>query len=104
MSAEKRNLPASIHQRLLNKAHETGQAFNELIQYYAIDRAMEILLKKDQERTNHRDEGDRQSFEGISHSHRADKPAGNFIGQELEGTLAMKAVGSRLQQMVSKCG
>lgn len=32
MSSEKRNLPASIHQRLLNKAHATGQAFNELIQ------------------------------------------------------------------------
>lgn len=38
MSADKQNLPASVHQRLLNKAHETGQAFNELIQYYALER------------------------------------------------------------------
>lgn len=40
MSPEKRNLPASIHQRLLNKAHAEGQAFNELIQYYAIERLL----------------------------------------------------------------
>ncbi|MFN8427714.1 MAG: nucleotidyl transferase AbiEii/AbiGii toxin family protein [Anaerolineales bacterium] len=38
MSNLKQNLPASIHQRLLNKAHETGRAFNELIQYYALER------------------------------------------------------------------
>ena len=38
MSSEKRNLPASIHQRLLNKDHATGQTFNELIQYYTIER------------------------------------------------------------------
>jgi predicted nucleotidyltransferase component of viral defense system len=40
MSETKRNLPASIHRRLLNKAHETGQAFNELLQYYAIERLL----------------------------------------------------------------
>jgi len=40
MSNAKRNLPASVHQRLLNKAHETGQAFNELLQYYAIERLL----------------------------------------------------------------
>lgn len=40
MSNDKRNLSASVHQRLLNKAHETGQAFNELIQYYAIERLL----------------------------------------------------------------
>ncbi len=40
MSAEKRNLPASIHQRLLNKAHETGRSFNELLQYYGIERLL----------------------------------------------------------------
>jgi hypothetical protein len=40
VSAEKRNLPASIHQRLLNKAHESGRALNELLQYYAIERVL----------------------------------------------------------------
>ncbi len=40
MSAEKRNLPASIHQRLLNKAHKSGRALNELLQYYAIERVL----------------------------------------------------------------
>ena len=40
MSNDKRNLSASVHQRLLNKAHETEQAFNELIQYYAIERLL----------------------------------------------------------------
>jgi len=40
MNAEKRNLPASIHQRLLNKSHETGQSFNELLQYYGIERLL----------------------------------------------------------------
>ena len=35
-----KNLPASIHQRLLNKSHETGQPFNELIQYYGIERLL----------------------------------------------------------------
>ena len=40
MNGEKRNLPASIHHRLLNKAHQTGRAFNELLQYYAIERLL----------------------------------------------------------------
>ena len=40
MSSEKRNLAASIHQRLLNKAHESGQAFNEVLQYYSIERLL----------------------------------------------------------------
>lgn len=47
MSSEKRNLPASIHQRLLNKAHATGQAFNELTQYYAIERLLYRLSVSD---------------------------------------------------------
>jgi hypothetical protein len=38
MNVEKKNLLASIHQRLLNKARQSGRAFNELIQYYAIER------------------------------------------------------------------
>ncbi len=40
MNTEKRNLPASIHQRLLNKSHETGRSFNELLQYYGIERLL----------------------------------------------------------------
>ncbi len=47
MSNAKQNLPASIHQRLLNKAHETGQAFNELIQYYALERLLYRLSISD---------------------------------------------------------
>jgi len=32
------NIPASIHQRLLNMARETNRPFNELLQYFAIER------------------------------------------------------------------
>jgi hypothetical protein len=32
------NLPASVHQLLLNKARQTHRPFNELIQYYAMER------------------------------------------------------------------
>jgi predicted nucleotidyltransferase component of viral defense system len=40
MNAEKRNLPASIHQKLLNKARQSGRSFNEILQYYAIERLL----------------------------------------------------------------
>jgi hypothetical protein len=40
MSVEKRNLPASVHQRLLNQAHESGRTLNELLQYFAIERLL----------------------------------------------------------------
>lgn len=40
MSDEKRNLSASIHQRLLNKSYETGRSFNELLQCYGIERLL----------------------------------------------------------------
>jgi hypothetical protein len=33
-----KNIAASIHQRLLNMAKETGRPFNELLQYYALER------------------------------------------------------------------
>ena len=36
--SEVKNLPASIRQRLLNKAHDNNRPFNELLQYYAIER------------------------------------------------------------------
>ena len=32
------NLAASIRQRLLNKARETDRPFNEMLQYFAIER------------------------------------------------------------------
>ena len=33
-----KNVPASIHQRLLNIAKEMGRPFNEVVQYYALER------------------------------------------------------------------
>ena len=33
-----KNIPASIHQRLKNKAAELGQTFNEVLQHYALER------------------------------------------------------------------
>lgn len=33
-----KNLAASVHQRLLDKARQTGRPFNELLQYFAIER------------------------------------------------------------------
>lgn len=38
MNENKKNLPASIHQRLLNLARERNRPLNELLQYYAIER------------------------------------------------------------------
>ncbi len=51
MNGEKRNLPASIHQRLLNKSHETGRSFNELLQYYGIERLLYRLSISEHSRT-----------------------------------------------------
>ncbi len=39
------NLSASVHQRLLNKAKESSRPFNELLQYYAIERFIYRLSK-----------------------------------------------------------
>jgi len=33
-----RNMAASVHQRLLNHAHATGRPFNEILQYFALER------------------------------------------------------------------
>lgn len=38
MTENKKNLPASIHQRLLNLARGENRPLNELLQYYAIER------------------------------------------------------------------
>jgi hypothetical protein len=40
MNKPAKNLSASVHQRLLNKSRETNQPFNELIQYYGIERLL----------------------------------------------------------------
>ncbi len=39
------NLAASVHQRLLNEARRTGRPFNELLQYYAMERFLYRLSK-----------------------------------------------------------
>lgn len=39
------NLSASVHQRLLNKAKESSRPFNELLQYFAIERFIYRLSK-----------------------------------------------------------
>jgi len=39
------NMPASVHQRLLNKAKESGRPFNELLQYFAMERFIYRLSK-----------------------------------------------------------
>ncbi len=36
------NTAASIHQRLLNKAAAENRTFNELLQYYAIERFLSV--------------------------------------------------------------
>ena len=39
------NLAASIRQRLLNTARETGRPFNEMLQYSAVERFLYRLAK-----------------------------------------------------------
>ena len=39
------NLPASVHQRILNKAKESSRPFNELLQYFAVERFIYRLSK-----------------------------------------------------------
>ena len=45
MKQGKRNIAASVHQRLLNIARESGRPFNELLQYFAIERFIYRLSK-----------------------------------------------------------
>lgn len=41
------NLPASVHQRLLNRARESGQSFNHLLQHFAMERFLYRLSKSE---------------------------------------------------------
>jgi len=41
------NLAASVHQRLLNRAKETGQSFNHLLQHFAMERFLYRLSKSE---------------------------------------------------------
>ena len=45
MAKGKTNLSASVHQRLLNKAKESSRPFNELLQYFALERFIYRLSK-----------------------------------------------------------
>lgn len=45
MAGDVTNIAASVHQRLLNKAKETGRPFNELLQYFAIERFLYRLSR-----------------------------------------------------------
>lgn len=45
MAREVTNLPASVHQKLLNKATESSRPFNELLQYFAMERFIYRLSK-----------------------------------------------------------
>lgn len=40
-----KNLPASVRQRLANKAQETGRPFQELLQYFAMERFLYRLSR-----------------------------------------------------------
>ena len=44
-----KNMAASVHQRLLNAAKESTRTFNELLQYYAIERFLFRLSKSEYE-------------------------------------------------------
>ena len=45
MAKSVKNIVASVHQRLLNKAKESSRPFNEFLQYFAIERFIYRLSK-----------------------------------------------------------
>ena len=45
MAKSVKNIAASVHQRLLHKAKESSRPFNELLQYFAIERFIYRLSK-----------------------------------------------------------
>jgi hypothetical protein len=42
-----KNVAGSVHQRLLNVAKQTSRPFNEIVQYYAIERWLYRLARSD---------------------------------------------------------
>ena len=48
MAAKTKNVPASVHQRLLNKAREKSCPFDEILQHFAIERFIYRLSKSPQ--------------------------------------------------------
>ena len=42
-----KNIGASVRQRLLNKARETGRPFSELLQYFAMERFLYRLSQSE---------------------------------------------------------
>jgi hypothetical protein len=53
MNEKRKNLPASIHRRLLNLARLEDRPLNELLQYYAIERFLISARKKQISATIH---------------------------------------------------
>jgi hypothetical protein len=45
MAAKTKNMAASVHQRLFNKARESSHPFNEILQHFAIERFIYRLSK-----------------------------------------------------------
>ena len=45
MAKSVKNMAVSVHQRLLNKARESSRPFNEVLQYFAIERFIYRLSK-----------------------------------------------------------
>ena len=45
MAAKTKNMAASVHQRLLNKARELSCPFDEILQHFAIERFIYRLSK-----------------------------------------------------------
>ena len=45
MAGKTKNIAASVHQRLLNKARESSRPFNEILQHFAIERFIYRLSK-----------------------------------------------------------
>jgi len=45
MERRTKNISASVHQRLLNRAKDSGRPFNEVLQYFAIERFIYRLSK-----------------------------------------------------------
>ena len=45
MAGKAKNIAASVHQRLLNRARESSRPFNEILQYFAIERFIYRLSK-----------------------------------------------------------